>query len=109
MNIFRRIYLRAGLSVAVFGIIAAGTAAAASDQPFFNYKGKAWKASDLTSGTQQAAYDVEVEHFEKLKRVADAAVFDMHVAELAKSKNKTHRFPLSLPFPPLSPPTPPKK
>lgn len=89
MNIFRRINLRAGLAFAVVGILAGGTASAGADQPLFNYKGKAWKASDLTSGTQQAAYDVEVEHFEKLKRVADAAIFDMHVAELAKAKNKS--------------------
>ena len=89
MRIFRSINLCAGLAFTFAGTLAAATALAAEDQPLFNYKGKAWKPSELTSGTQQAAYEVEAEHFEKLKRVADAAVFDMHIAELAKSKKKT--------------------
>lgn len=94
MSAFRRVSLRAGNSFAtaafvVAGVFGAATSYASSDQPLFTYKGKPWKSADLSPGSQQAAFEVEQEHFEKLKRVADAAVFDMHIAELAKAKNKT--------------------
>lgn len=87
MRTFRVSGLTAGLCVAFVSFSAA--AFAAGDDTIFNYKGKAWKISDLSPGAQQAAFEVEQEHFEKLKRVAEGAIFDMHIAELAKSRKKT--------------------
>jgi len=79
--------MSAGLCVALMASFS--TAWGAGDDALFNYKGKTWKASDLSPGSQQAAYEVEADRVEKLKRVVDGAIFDMHIAELAKSKNKS--------------------
>ncbi len=80
-RLFAVIALSLGLSVNAF--------ASNEDKALFSYKGKTWKKGDLPPGSQQAAFELEMEQFEKAKRVADAAVFDMHIAELAKSKKKS--------------------
>jgi protein-disulfide isomerase len=87
MRTFRFSGLTAGLCAAF--VASSATAMASGDDALFTYKGKTWKPSDLSPGSQQAAYEVEADRFEKVKRVVDGAIFDMHIADLAKSKNKS--------------------
>lgn len=58
-------------------------------QDFFTYKGKVHKVEELPGSVQQMHFDVQAEAFEKTKRVADAAIFEMYVAEEGKKSGKT--------------------
>ena len=62
---------------------------ATAQEAFFTYKGKAYQMSDLPGSLQQMRFDTDYEHFEKLKRVGDAAVFEMYVDEEVKKSGKT--------------------
>jgi protein-disulfide isomerase len=83
-----RILSAAFVSCFITAALANPAVAFGDDKALFNYKGKAWKKSDLSPGTQQAAFELEMEQYEKAKRLADAAIFDMHLIDVAKSKNK---------------------
>jgi len=77
-----------GLTLAS-AIVACSSFPAWAGDGFFTYKGKNYQMSDLPGAVQQMRFDVDHEHYEKVKRVADAAVFEMYVAEETKKTGKT--------------------
>lgn len=80
-------FLRLALFICLAGFHSVG-ASGASNEDLFVFKGKQWKNADLGPRAQQLFYEVELERFEKVKRLVDSAIFDMHVEEVAAAQKK---------------------
>lgn len=84
----RGILLR-GIVVVLSLVAQSAVTWAAEGDDLFNFKGKSWKSGELSPRAVQSLHEVELERFEKVKRLIDAAIFDMHVEELAKTQKKS--------------------
>jgi protein-disulfide isomerase len=61
----------------------------AADGELFKFKGKAYKTSDLSPALQQAMFDVEKEHYDRMNQIADNAILDIYLNEEAAKQKKT--------------------
>lgn len=77
----------------LFGLVAACSAssviATEASPILFSWGDQSYKVSDFTDGLQDAAYQVEAERYEKMQRLADSMLLELHLKSEADKQGST--------------------